>query len=183
MSFNHILIFHACHKLRFLDVETNLNKEINVARLCKTNPKGFYSFIYERRIICDNGGPLKIPTGQIVTIDIDMANAINIYFNSVFTHVQLNNIPVPICVGTQQTQDSWSEADRIPISKRCNDIRKSRFTRHTFPQHEIWLDQIPWKCNGPSPIQAVCANSDNRIKFIFRFIEKKHNVGPKTILM
>ena len=27
------------------------NKEINVARLCKTNPKGFYSYINERRII------------------------------------------------------------------------------------------------------------------------------------
>ena len=30
------------------------NKEINVARLCKTNPKGFYSYINERRIVRDN---------------------------------------------------------------------------------------------------------------------------------
>ena len=39
------------------------NKEINAARLCKSNHKGFYSYINERRIIRDNVGPLKTPTG------------------------------------------------------------------------------------------------------------------------
>ena len=39
------------------------NKEINVARLCKTNPKGFYSYINERIIVRYNVGPLKTPTG------------------------------------------------------------------------------------------------------------------------
>ena len=69
------------------------NKEINVAILCKTNPKGFYSYINERTIIGDNVEPLKTPTGQIVTNDNDMANTLNTYFSSVFTHEQLNNIP------------------------------------------------------------------------------------------
>ena len=69
------------------------NKEINVARLCKTNPKCFfYSYINERRIIRDNVGPLKTPTGQIVTTDNAMANTLNTYFSSVFTLEQLNNI-------------------------------------------------------------------------------------------
>ena len=68
------------------------NKEINVARLCKTNRKGFYSYINERRIIRDNVGPLKAPTGQIVSTDNDMANTLNTYFSSVFSHEQLNNI-------------------------------------------------------------------------------------------
>ena len=45
------------------------NKEINVARLCKTNPTGFYSYINEIIIIRDNEGPLKTPTEQIVTTD------------------------------------------------------------------------------------------------------------------
>ena len=54
--------------------QTKRNKEINVARLCKTNPKGVYSYINERRIVRDNEGPLKIPTGQIVTTGNDMAN-------------------------------------------------------------------------------------------------------------
>ena len=76
------------------------SKEINVARLCKTDPKGFYSYINERRIVRDNVGPLKTPTGQIVTTDNDMANTLNTYFSSVFTHEQLNNIPqLPRYVG------------------------------------------------------------------------------------
>ena len=60
------------------------NKEINVARLCNTNRKGFN----ERRIVRDNVGPLKTPTGQIVTTDNNMANTLNTNFSSVFTHEQ-----------------------------------------------------------------------------------------------
>ena len=37
------------------------NKELSIARICKHNPKGFYSFINERRIIVrDNIGPQKL---------------------------------------------------------------------------------------------------------------------------
>ena len=80
--------------------QAKCNKEINIARLCKTNPKGFYSYINERRIVKDNVGPLKTPTGQIITPDNDMANTLNTYFCSVFTHKQLNNIPqLPRYVG------------------------------------------------------------------------------------
>ena len=78
------------------------NKEINVARLCETNPKGFCFYINERRIVRDNVGPLKKPTGQIVTTDNDMANTLNTYFSLVFTHEQLNNIPqLPRYVGNK----------------------------------------------------------------------------------
>ena len=62
--------------------QANRNKEINVARLFKTNPKGFYSFINERKIVRDNVGPLKTPTGQIVTTDNDMVNTLNTYISS-----------------------------------------------------------------------------------------------------
>ena len=81
----------------------------------------------------------------------------------------------------------------IPISKHCNDVRidsavrvllQSRFyTRHMLSQHEVWLDQIQWKFYGPSPLQAVYANTDNRIKFRLRFMWIKYNVGPKTIII
>ena len=82
--------------------------------------------------------------------------------------------------------------DSIPISKCCNDVQifsacmvllQSHFNRHTFPQHKIWQDQIQWKCNGPSPLQAVCANSENRINFLVRFIRIKYNAEPKIILI
>ena len=84
------------------------------------------------------------------------------------------------------------ETERIPIFKRCNDVRidsacrvllQSRFTRHTFSQHEIWLDQIVRKCDGQSPLQAVFVNTDNRMKFLLGFIWIKYNVGPKSFLI
>ena len=45
------------------------NKEINFARLLKTNHNGFNSYINDRRIIRDNIGPHKTLIGQIITID------------------------------------------------------------------------------------------------------------------
>ena len=69
------------------------SKETNIATICKSNPKCFYSYINERRIVRDKVGPPKTPDGIVVTTDNDMANTLNDYFSSVFTQEQLNNIP------------------------------------------------------------------------------------------
>ena len=97
---------------------------------------------------------------------------------------------------SQQTQNSWAETDRIPIYKRCNDVRMIQplgyYSNHVLPDisfldmrnmHGGWT-----KYNGNvmahlPPFQAVCANSDNRIKFILRFIWIKYNVVPKTTII
>ena len=81
--------------------------QINVARLCKTNPKGFFSYINERRLVRDNVGPLKTPAGQIVTTGNDMADTLSTYFSAVFTYEQLKNIPqLPRYVGN--TPDTFN---------------------------------------------------------------------------
>ena len=69
------------------------NKELNIARICKHNPKSFYSYINKRRIVRDNIGPLKTLDGIVITNYNDMANTMNNYFSSVFTIEQLNNVP------------------------------------------------------------------------------------------
>ena len=61
------------------------SKETNIATICKSNPKFFYSYINERRIVRDIVGPLKTPDGIVVTTCNDMANTLNDYFSSVFT--------------------------------------------------------------------------------------------------
>ena len=68
------------------------NKELNIARICKHNPKSFCSYINERRVVRDNIGPLKTLDGIVITTDNDMANTMNNYFSSVFTIEQLNNV-------------------------------------------------------------------------------------------
>ena len=60
-------------------------KETNIGTICKSNPKCFYSYINERRIVRDKVGPLKTPNGIVVTTNNDMDNTLNDYFSSVFT--------------------------------------------------------------------------------------------------
>ena len=69
------------------------DKELSIARICKHNPKRFYSYINERRIVRDNIGPLKTLDGIVITTDNYMANIMNNYFSSVFIIEQLNNVP------------------------------------------------------------------------------------------
>ena len=69
------------------------NKELRCARICKQNPKSFYSYINERRIVRDNIAPLKTLDGIVITTDNDMANKMNNYFSSVFTIEELNSVP------------------------------------------------------------------------------------------
>ena len=61
---------------------------------------------------------LKIPMGQMVTTDNDMANTLNIYFYSVFTYEQLNNIPqLPKYVGNTLDTSNFRQED---IQKKLN---------------------------------------------------------------
>ena len=69
------------------------NKEFSIAKICKHNPKSFYSYIYKRRIVRDNIWPLKTLDGTVITTDNYMANTMNNYFRSVYTIEQLNNVP------------------------------------------------------------------------------------------
>ena len=71
----------------------NRNKELSIARICKHNPRTFYSYINESRIVKDKIGPLETLEGIVITTDNDMANIMNNYFSSVFTIEQLNNVP------------------------------------------------------------------------------------------
>ena len=69
-------------RINYMRLEPHI---INIAKICKHNPKSFYSYINERRIVRDNIGPLKILDGIVITTDNDMANTMNNFFSSVFT--------------------------------------------------------------------------------------------------
>jgi hypothetical protein len=69
------------------------NKEIDIARNAKLNPKDFYKYVNERRIVKDSIGPLKAQDGLLKTSNADMAKLLNDYFSSVFTIEDAENIP------------------------------------------------------------------------------------------
>jgi len=69
------------------------NKEKNVAKMAKRNPKGFYAYVNERRVVRDSIGPLRNNAGDIKSSDADMSIILNDYFATVFTDENMNDVP------------------------------------------------------------------------------------------
>ena len=82
----------ARREVKIIVKQEKRNKELSIARICKHNPRSFYSYINERRIVRDDIGPLKTLDGIVITTDNDMAITKNNYFSSVFTIEQMNNV-------------------------------------------------------------------------------------------
>ena len=70
----------AKRQVKRIVIQEKRNKELNIARIFKHNPKSFYSYITERKIVRDNIWPLKTLDGIVITTDNDMANTMNNYF-------------------------------------------------------------------------------------------------------
>lgn len=69
--------------------------EINIASQSKTNPKKFFSFIRQKRVITSTIGPLTDEAGDSINDEREMSNILNNFFASVFTTEDTSNIPVP----------------------------------------------------------------------------------------
>ncbi|KFQ43562.1 hypothetical protein N333_00528, partial [Nestor notabilis] len=59
--------------------------ELNLARDVKSNRKGFYRYIVNKRQTRDNVGPLQKLSGELATLDLEKAEVLNDFFASVFT--------------------------------------------------------------------------------------------------
>lgn len=83
----------ACRQVKRAIRNAKRQKETSVAAFSKTNPKAFFSYINEHRIIKDSIGPLKHHDDTLYTDDRSIANVLNGYFNSVFTVENTTYIP------------------------------------------------------------------------------------------
>ena len=61
------------------------DEEIRVARLCKENPKEFFSYVNSRKPVRRRIGPLANEDGTLTHTDAENANVLNRFFSSVFT--------------------------------------------------------------------------------------------------
>ena len=52
----------------------------------------------------------------------------------------------------RQNADLYKRCYDVRIDSACRVLLQSRFTKHTFSQYEIWLDEMQWKCDGPFPL-------------------------------
>ena len=72
--------------------QSKKNLEVHIASKIKSNPKEFYSYVRQKKVITSNIGPLRLDNGEHVSNEIDMAEILNEYFASVFTKEDPNNI-------------------------------------------------------------------------------------------
>ena len=68
--------------------------EKNLAKNAKANPKAFYKYLNSHTANKQTVGPLK-DSDTILSDDIDMAEALNGFFTSVFTREDTSHIPQP----------------------------------------------------------------------------------------
>ena len=60
-------------------------QELHIASNCKENPKEFFRYIGEKKVLKSTIGPLLSAEGEVITNEKEMADILNDYFASVFT--------------------------------------------------------------------------------------------------
>ena len=65
--------------------QSKRNLEEHIANSSKSNPKEFYSYVRNKKMLGSTIGPLATTDGNIVNEDTEMANILNDFFASVFT--------------------------------------------------------------------------------------------------
>ena len=74
--------------------ESKRNFERKLAANIKQDSKSFFAYIRSKQKVRDVVGPLKDNDGLVITKGNEMADALNIYFSSVFTLEDKNNLLV-----------------------------------------------------------------------------------------
>jgi len=61
----------------------------------QSNPKAFYSYVKSKQKVKPCIGPLEKADGSLTVDDYDVAETLNIFFESSFTKEDLTHIPIP----------------------------------------------------------------------------------------
>ena len=79
---------------RDFERQSKHNFERKLAANIKQDSKSFFAYIRSKQTVRDVVGPLKDNDGLVITKGKEMADALNIYFSSMFTFEDKNNLPV-----------------------------------------------------------------------------------------
>ena len=82
-------------KAKRLINQSKRSVELHIANRSKENPKEFYKYIREKRVVTSTIGPLTDENGASTRDEHQMSNILNTFFASVFTTEDTSTIPVP----------------------------------------------------------------------------------------
>ena len=85
-------------KAKKLINQSKRSLELRIANQSKVNPKEFYQYTREKRVVTSTIGPLTNNNGTFTQDEHEMSNILNTFFASVFTTEDTCDIPVPSAV-------------------------------------------------------------------------------------
>ncbi|CAM4713200.1 unnamed protein product [Lepidochelys kempii] len=84
--------------------------ELKLARDVKSNKKGFFRYVNNKKKVKESVGPLLNEGGNLVTEDVEKANVLNAFFASVFTNKVRSQT-------TALGSTAWGGGDQPPVEK------------------------------------------------------------------
>ena len=117
-----------------LKVSINENKvakqsfEEKLANNIKNDSKSFYAYVGSKKRVNNKVGPLRDNSKQILNSNIENANLLNAYFSSVFTVENLNSIPAPIKLFSENSDQTLTNIDITEdiVLEKLNKINVSK---------------------------------------------------------
>ena len=106
--------------------QSKKNLEMHIASKIKSNPKEFYSYVRQKKVITSNIGPLRLDNGEHVSNEKDVAEILNEYFASVFTVEDTNGIVEASPAAANTTQLSNCEFTEENIIKSLENIKVNK---------------------------------------------------------
>ena len=81
-------------KAKKLIKKSKWSTEVYIANQSKTNPKEFYNFIRQKRVVTSTVGPMMDANGDFTNDEEQISSILNTFFASVFTAEDLSVTPV-----------------------------------------------------------------------------------------
>ena len=112
-----------CRRVKSMIRAAKRAEELRVARLCKEDPKEFFSHVNSRKPVRQARiGPLKDEDGHLCRGDVENAGVLNSYFSTVFTvEDALNPEPSDIHVGNKLDSILFTEEE---VKKKIGQLHK-----------------------------------------------------------
>uniref|UniRef100_A0A0P4VPM3 Reverse transcriptase domain-containing protein n=1 Tax=Scylla olivacea TaxID=85551 RepID=A0A0P4VPM3_SCYOL len=76
--------------------QSKKNLEMYIASIAKSNPKEFYSYVRNKKVITSHINQITLDNGNFVTGETQIADTLNDYFASIFTEENTHTIPEPL---------------------------------------------------------------------------------------
>lgn len=99
-------------KTKRLINQSKRSVELHIANQSKQNPKEFYRYIREKRVVTSTIGPLTDANGEFTRDEHQMSNILNTFFASVFTMEDTSTIPIPPTVVNSNSLNNVNITER-----------------------------------------------------------------------